>query len=66
MTKYNVLHRTWWKKNPSWPNGLEPEAGKRHYIAEDVSYEVARQICKEYREENEPGELSDKAEFEEI
>ena len=66
-TKYNVFHRTWWKEadKPGWPNDLEPEAGERHYIARGVSYSVARQICKEWCEENEPGRYSDKAEFEE-
>ncbi len=21
---YKVFHRTWWKNNPEWPDGLEP------------------------------------------
>lgn len=64
-SKYDVFHRTWWKENPSWPKGLEPCPGERHYLARNVSYSIARQMCKEWNSENEPGRLSDKAEFEE-
>ena len=33
MTKqYKVFRRTWWRENPSWPNGLEPCPGKRRYV----------------------------------
>lgn len=63
--KYNVFHRTWWRPNPSWPGGREPGVGESHYLAKGVSYSVARQMCKEWNAEHEPGLLSDKAEFEE-
>jgi len=63
--RYDVFHRTWWQENPSWPNGLEPEAGERHYLAHDVSYKVARAMCEDWNDNHEPGRLSDKAEFEE-
>lgn len=62
---YNVFHRTWWVENPAWPKGLEPCLGKRHYLAEHVVYEDAREIQKEWNDTHEPGRLSDKAEFEE-
>ena len=62
---YNVFHRTWWIENPSWPNGREPGAGKKHYLAHDVSYAIARAMCTEWNDEHDPGPLSDKAEFEE-
>jgi hypothetical protein len=64
---YNVFHRTWWKEaeTPGWPNGLEPCAGKRHYIKKHVTYADARELCDEYNSTHEPGRLSDKAEFEE-
>lgn len=65
FTYYNVFHRTWWRRNPDWPNGLEPEAGERHYIARGVTYEHARELCQEWNAAHDPGELSDKAEFEE-
>lgn len=61
---YDVFVRTWWKENPSWPNGLEPCPGERRYIARGVTYERARELCDEYNETHEPGRLSKKAEFE--
>lgn len=24
---FDVYHRTWWKKNPAWPDGREPGVG---------------------------------------
>lgn len=62
---YNVFHRTWWKRNPSWPDGREPHPGKKHYFAKGVSYGIALQIAQEWNATHDPGELSDKAEFEE-
>jgi len=62
---YNVFHRTWWTRNPAWPGGKEPGAGKRHYIRKHVTYADARAICQQYNSTHEPGFLSDKAEFEE-
>jgi len=62
--RYNVFHRTWWVANKSWPGGREPGAGERHYMARDVSYEVARAMCDDYNDRHDPGFLSDKAEFE--
>ena len=63
-TKYNVFHRTWWKRNKSYPDGREPYPGKKYYIAKGVSYNIAREICDEWNSEHDPGFLSDKAEFE--
>ena len=64
-TYYNVFHRTWWTRNPGWPNGKEPGAGKRHYIRRHVTREDALAICKQWNASHSPGFLSDKAEFEE-
>ena len=61
---YNVFTRTWWTPNPSWPNGLEPCAGRKRYLERGVSYDVARARCKDYNETHKPGRLSRKAEFE--
>lgn len=61
---YDVFHRTWWVNNPSWPNGLEPGAGKRTYIRKHVTEADARAICKHYNNTHNPGRLSRKAEFE--
>lgn len=67
MTQYyNVFHRTWWRSNPSWPNGREPGAGKRTYLARHVTYEDARAIAKQYNDTHNPGKLSRKAEFESV
>lgn len=63
---YRVFHRTWWKRSPGWPNGLEPCPGKKHTIEDSVeTEEEARKICKEWNQTHKPGELSDKAEYEE-
>lgn len=62
---FKVYHRTWWKHNQEWPKGLEPQIGKSHFIDEVETEEEARALCKEWNNENDPGELSDKAEYEE-
>jgi hypothetical protein len=62
--RYTVFHRTWWIENPSWPNGLEPGAGRKHVIARNVSLEEALELCREYNSTHKPGRLSRKAEFE--
>ena len=62
---YNVFIRTWWKNNPKYPNGLEPEAGEKEYIAEDLDTEQeARAMCREYNSTHDAGRYSLKAEFE--
>jgi len=63
---YSVFTRSWWKENPSWPNGLEPEAGEKTYLERDLKTEKeARALAKEYNATHDPGRLSEKAEFEE-
>ena len=64
MSAYDVFVRSWWRENPAWPNGLEPCAGKKRYIARNVSEAEARQICAAYAKEHKPGRLSRKAEYE--
>ncbi len=61
---YNVFTRTWWKRNPAWPGGREPSAGRKTYLRKHVTYADAREICRQYNETHEPGFLSRKAEFE--
>ncbi len=66
MAKFEVFVRNWWKLNPSWPNGLEPDAGARKtHIAYANDEEEAQAICKEYmnKHRNLPGKLSRKAEY---
>tara|TARA_R110002167_G_scaffold72925_2_gene204671 strand:- start:13 stop:240 length:228 start_codon:yes stop_codon:yes gene_type:complete len=54
---FDVFTRSFWKKNPSWPNGLEPHTGRKTYIARGVGEIEARQICREY---NDPQHLLSK------
>ena len=68
MSEYfDVFHRTWWKENPGWPNGLEPQAGEKHYLrgGRGLTREDAIEMCEDWNSQHEAGRLSDKAEFEE-
>ena len=62
---YRIFVRTWWRENPSWPNGLEPHPGKQRTIRKNVpTIQEARRICAEWNAQHPPGRLSRKAEFE--
>jgi hypothetical protein len=62
--RYDVFVRNWWRENPAWPNGLEPDgSGRRHYIARRVTEAEALALCREYRAKHAPGRLSRKAEY---
>ncbi len=62
---YRVFIRSWWKENPAWPNGLEPEAGEKTYLAKGIaSEEQARELAMLWNATHEPGRLSLKAEYE--
>ena len=61
---YTVFTRTWWKRNSSWPNGLEPCLGHKNILETALTREQARELCKQWNEEHNPGILSRKAEFE--
>lgn len=63
---YKVFVRNWWKRNPEWPNGLEPNLGARKTtIRKTIDTEKeAREICRRYNETHDPGPLSRKAEYE--
>ena len=64
---YRVFVRNWWKDNPSWPNGLEPDpTAEREDLGEVDTEEEARALCREYNSTHEPGRYSRKAEYEEI
>lgn len=60
---YVIFTRTWWKRNPAWPNGLEPSAGRKKKIATAKTAEEAQAICKRWNDANPPGRLSRKAEY---
>lgn len=61
---YKVFHRTWWRMNPEWPNGLEPHAGRKTYIGHASTEEVAQEMCRLFNEHSPAGKLSRKAEYE--
>jgi hypothetical protein len=67
MPSYRVFTRTWWKRNPAWPGGREPGAGRKNYRDHPrrLTYEEAQQYCAAWLETHKPGFLSRKAEFEE-
>jgi len=62
--QYRIFKRSWWKRNPSWPNGLEPHQGKKITIAFVNTEKEAREFCEEWNRLNPPGRFSIKAEFE--
>lgn len=62
QTYYDVFHRTWWLDAAR----RQPGAGTRHYIARHVTYDDARELCREWNASHDPGPRSDKAEFEEV
>jgi len=62
---YRVFTRTWWRENPEWPNGLEPQPGRKYTIRSVKTEEEARKICHEWNQNHKPGRLSRKAEYEE-
>ena len=67
MACYRVFTRTWWKHNASWPDGREPSIGRKTVIARHVySEESARDMCRVYNANHEPGKLSRKAEYESV
>ena len=62
--RYKVFVRNWWKHNPSWPNGLEPDAGARKTtLRRGLTEEEALQLCRWYNENHKSGKLSRKAEY---
>ena len=64
---YQVFTRNWWKHNPAWPRGLEPDSdGARHNIDRVSTEQEAREICEDWNAAHDPGKLSRKAEYTEI
>jgi len=63
MTTYKVFVRDWWRME----NGVRvPNPGARkHTLATRLSYDEAREMCREYNATHKPGILSRKAEFDE-
>ena len=65
-TYYDVFVRNWWRRNPSYPGGREPGAGRKTYLQRHVTEADARAICKQYNDSHAPGFLSRKAEYESV
>ena len=63
---YQTFTRTWWRDNPSSPNGLEPSAGRKYRYEAYNTEEEARDACKAWNDTHDPGRLSRKMEYEEI
>lgn len=61
---YKVFTRTWWKENIDWTNGLEPHAGRKTTLGIYNTDIEAHKRCQDYNDNNNPGRLSRKAEFE--
>jgi hypothetical protein len=62
---YKTFTRTWWKENPSYPNGLEPCAGKKTYYGRYETAREARVACFDWNNSHPSGRLSCKMEHEE-
>ena len=60
---YKVFHRTWWRENKDWPNGLEPHIGKSHYICKVRTEGEAIDACQAWNANHDAGRYSDKAEY---
>ena len=61
---YKVFVRNWWKHNPSWPNGREPDpTAQKTTLGVYDTEEEARERCRAYNDTHEPGKLSRKAEY---
>lgn len=64
---YLIFHRTWWKKNPNFPGGLEPEMGRKTLIGYAETQDQARKMCEEWQADfdrsHRSNKLSRKAEW---
>jgi hypothetical protein len=65
VVSYRVFVRNWWRVNPKWPGGLEPDPGARKTtLARRLTEEEAQAMCQKYAATHKPGRLSRKAEYE--
>ena len=64
---YQVFARNWWKLNPEWPGGIEPDGGAtKHNLQKVATEREARAVCEDWNMTHRPGKLSRKAEYEEL
>jgi len=64
---YRTFVRTWWRKNPKYPDGKEPYPGRKTYMDVYNKMEDAQNACRDYNRRlplNNP--LSKKMEFDEF
>lgn len=61
---FQVFTRTWWRWEKT-PQGRVkvPHFGKKSILGYTETKEEAQEMCKKYNDNNDPGELSRKAEF---
>ena len=62
--KYRVFKRTWWRDNPDWPGGREPEMGTKRHVKFCATEAEAREFCMDWNRTHRPGRLSLKCEYE--
>jgi hypothetical protein len=63
--KYRVFARNWWKLNPAWPDGREPNpTARKTTLGYADTEDEARAMCQAYCAKHRPGKLSRKAEYE--
>jgi hypothetical protein len=61
---FTVFTRTFWKPNASWPGGREPSLGRKYTIEKGIqTAEEARDICRVWNANHNPGQMSRKAEY---
>ena len=63
LKRFEVFHRTWWRRNPEWPDGREPGVGKSHHVGWANTEAHARHLCRRWNATHTPGPLSDQAEY---
>ena len=64
---YRTFIRNWWKFNPEWPDGREPDpTARKHSMGKYETEDEARAACQEWNRTHKPGKLSRKMEYEEI
>lgn len=65
--KFRVFVRNWWKLNPAWPGGLEPDpCAHKHTICYEDTEAAARDVARAYNANHKPGKLSRKAEVDKV
>ena len=58
-----VFTRTFWKENAAWPNGLEPQLGRKTTIRTFSNERDARECTQQWNATHKPGRLNRKAEY---